>query len=338
MENDSPYVSVALFRAVLAAGQSAGLDPLELLREIDATPDLLEDPDAFLSGALEEALWEAIVARTDGADLGVRAAQSLARGQFRGLEYLLRASASFGEGLERLVRFGAVLHGRPIFALDRGPEQAWIVYESPHDPSRAFTGVAAELALACVFAVGEKATTRRWNPRLVSLIHDRKSVESLEAFFGAPVRTNQPRYEIELDAALLEQPMAEADSELRDIVERYVQSLLAGAPEARPYAEEVRRRIIATLPTEPSLEDVASSMGRSARRLQALLLEEETSFRRELEDLREHLARRLLSRPELRVVEVATGLGYSDATAFHRAFKRWTGLTPGEFRRKARET
>ena len=68
--------------------------------------------------------------------------------------------------------------------------------------------------------------------------------------------------------------------------------------------------------------------------IQRRLQDEGTSYREVLDDVREVMARKYLSESELPLLDVALLLGYSDATAFHRAFKRWTGVTPGEFRRK----
>lgn len=330
------FVSVVLIRAMVHVAAQHGLNVSELLGAVGLSEEVLENPDEFVSGEVERKLWS-LLAERGPPGFGVRAAKSLPRGAFRTLEYLVRASATFERGLERLVRFGSVLHGQPVFGLDRSEKGAWIVYENPHDPKTAAGRAASEFALSVVYRFGEEATAEDWQPRSVSFAHKPDDPRALAALFEAPILWERRRYEIELDPAHLDVPMKAADSELASILEAYVKHLLEGAPERRPVTAEVRRRIVAVLPEEPSLEDIASAMGMSGRQLQSKLMLEQTSYRAELEQIREHLARRYLERPEVRTAEVAAALGYRDASAFHRAFKRWTGQAPGAYRRTVRE-
>jgi AraC-like DNA-binding protein len=74
----------------------------------------------------------------------------------------------------------------------------------------------------------------------------------------------------------------------------------------------------------------------SPRTLRRMLRDEGTTFRDVVAEVRRELAFRYLRDPDVPIGEVAFLVGFSDANAFHRAFKRWTGGTPGEFRRGAR--
>ena len=83
-----------------------------------------------------------------------------------------------------------------------------------------------------------------------------------------------------------------------------------------------------------SLEVVAERLGMSARTLQRKLHASGTSHQELLDEMRRDLAVRYLREPGMAVCEVAYLLGFSESSAFHRAFKRWTGTTPSEFRRR----
>ena len=83
----------------------------------------------------------------------------------------------------------------------------------------------------------------------------------------------------------------------------------------------------------PSVDYVAELLHMSARTLQRRLTELNTSFNQVVEEVREQLARMYLDQPALSLAEVAYLLGYSDLTVFVRAFRRWTKMTPGEYRK-----
>jgi len=84
---------------------------------------------------------------------------------------------------------------------------------------------------------------------------------------------------------------------------------------------------------EASLEKVAGQLGLSGRTLQRKLQERGTTHQELLDQMRKELAVRYLREPEMAICEVAYLLGFSESSALHRAFKRWTGKTPSEFRR-----
>jgi AraC-like DNA-binding protein len=83
---------------------------------------------------------------------------------------------------------------------------------------------------------------------------------------------------------------------------------------------------------QPQIEDVAKSLGVSVRTLQRRIAENQSTFQREVERVREQMARALVGHGQVTLTEIASRLGYGDPSAFFRAFKRWTGVTPTEFR------
>ena len=104
-----------------------------------------------------------------------------------------------------------------------------------------------------------------------------------------------------------------------------------------PKAQDLRTRLHEALRKalvggSPSLDEVASSLGMSARSLQRRLSESGTTFRTEIDAVRNHTAQLLLQDPKLALSEVAWLLGFSDPRAFTRAFRRWHGVTPSAFR------
>jgi AraC-like DNA-binding protein len=109
--------------------------------------------------------------------------------------------------------------------------------------------------------------------------------------------------------------------------------MLAELPRAHSLTERVRELLAAQLPHGPSLGQIARQVSMSERTLARHLEDEGTTYKALLEDLRRRLALRYVRRSELPFAEIAGLLGFSQAAAFHRAFRRWTGKTPLEYRR-----
>ena len=144
---------------------------------------------------------------------------------------------------------------------------------------------------------------------------------------------------VEFEASVMATPMPGADAVLRGILERYLRADLDRLDPLRAFADRARAAIVRGLSEgNADLSHVAKALELSPRVLQKRLHEAGTSFQDLLDRVREEAARRYLVRPDITVAGTALLLGYSDVTAFHRAFKRWTGLTPGGFRRRARGT
>lgn len=138
---------------------------------------------------------------------------------------------------------------------------------------------------------------------------------------------------------LLERPVPAADPLLSRVIERHAEALLA----ARPLPAETTVARVRRLPCESlgqdeaavTLAGIAERLRMSERWLQRRLADEGQTFDALLDELRRELASRYLADKKLAIAEVAFLLGYSEPSAFHRAFKRWTGKTPSQARQRA---
>lgn len=109
--------------------------------------------------------------------------------------------------------------------------------------------------------------------------------------------------------------------------------LLAELPPAESVVDRVKRLIVAELcGGEPTAEVIARKMRATPRTLQRWLTARGTSYREILDGLRRDLALRYVTEDRLAISEAAYLLGFSEASAFHRSFKRWTGRTPAQYR------
>jgi len=140
-----------------------------------------------------------------------------------------------------------------------------------------------------------------------------------------------------LRASDLDLPIVTADETLLVYLDRLAEQARRELSRDDTTADGVRRVLWQEMAAgNPAIGTVAARLGLSGRSLQRRLSEEGTSFKEVLDSFRRGIARRLLSERDVAVYEVAYLLGYSDPSAFHRAFRRWHGDSPRRFRSSQR--
>jgi len=304
-----------------------------VLRQLLASTDF-SDPDArVLESAVEEA-WQFAggISRDDA--LGVHLAEWLPRGALDLVEFAFRSSTSLGSGLERLAHYGRVLSDRVAAGMnDRGGDSVFWVRDTattPLHPGR------AEFALALALKLAREGTGTNIVPVRVSLAHPASGDGSEHRrFFGGPVHFAAESNSMVLSAVDAARPLLGADEALAVIVRRRLDKALhhRDRSEAGSFTTRVHRLLVQVLGEGPSTADgVAHALGVSRRTLSRRLAEENTSFSRILDAVREDVAKTLLQDRSLSIGDIAFFLQYSEPAAFHRSFRRWTGQTPHAFR------
>jgi|GEM_PF-359514 len=149
-------------------------------------------------------------------------------------------------------------------------------------------------------------------------------------YFKCPVRFNQPQTCLRGDPALADYELPLANRLMAMSAEKTLfENIPTRAMRLLPL--RLRRMLVRYYGAFPSLENAASEMGMSGRTLRRKLAEEGTSYQHELDIVRERLTREYFARGGQSITEVAMMLGFADSSAFAKAFRRWTGMSPSEY-------
>jgi len=321
--------------AVVGYAANAGVPPPELLHAAGLDPALLADPDAYLLYSQETRVWAEAVRLTGDQDFGLHLAEWLAHSSehiFDVLTFAVRSCPTLREHYRLAGRYIRLIHEGIYLSLEEAGDVARLVHG--HSPEQIGPRHPVEGMLALALLLGRREVGAEFVPESVCFAHARPDrVSEQERVFGAPVHYGCPRNELVLARALLERPQRHAELRLLAILDRQLGNVLSGLPESRRFRDVVKRCMIDELPErEPVVAVIAKNLHMSARSLQRRLQSEGTSFAEVLSDLRRDRALRYLQDPRISIGEVAFLLGFLDATAFHRAFKRWTGTTPAKYR------
>ena len=191
------------------------------------------------------------------------------------------------------------------------------------------------MTFATVTTLCRNIASSDFNPTTVEFQHDAPA-DTFEhrRLFRCPIKFGAPLNRLHFASSNLTLPIAKADAGLCALLDRHAEELLAKYPPRDSLVDQVRSIITTEFRGgDPSLEHVAAQLGLTPRTLQRKLQELGTSHNELLEQMRRQLAMRYLREREMAICEVAYLLGFSESSSFHRAFKRWTGLTPKEFRK-----
>lgn len=316
-----------------------GVDVAALCAVTGFEPAVASDPDARMPLALEQRLWDE-AARLAGDDaFGLHASAHIPHGIFGVLDYALRTAPTVRAALERLVRYNRLVHDTAEWSLVALGSTVRIEHAF-RTSELAQSRHGAEFTIGSVIAMGSEIAKAPLHARAVGFHHALPPPEIVAEhvrFFGVEPSFGRVVNSIELDASVLDLPCPAADPTLSKVIERHADALLAArSPVGRSVTERVRATLAHAIGEgNVTLVGVARRLKMSERTLQRKLEAEGVTFDALLDDERRALALRYLGDRKLAVGEIAYLLGYSEPSPFHRAFKRWTGLTPAEARRRA---
>jgi AraC-like DNA-binding protein len=314
-----PFLRILARRKTLPAEDLERLVPRDLEARIPVSAVL-----TMLDGA---------VALTRDPDLGLHAALEAETGEYDLLEYLACSATSIAESVPLLARYARLLNDGLDISLERVDGRAILRFASRVPLNRA----AADFQLASFYRGFEREPPG--TPLEVWLMHEEPADRTLSerAFAGASLRFSAPCDAIVFDAALVDRHIPKPNRKLHQLLQRLAEERVSELPMAEPLTHLVRERLAAELASgSPSADHVACALHMSRRTLVRRLELEGTCFKAILDDLRLSLARRYLAIDRVGVSEAAALLGFSDAPAFTRAFRRWSGQSPSDYRRARR--
>jgi AraC-like DNA-binding protein len=326
--------SISLIRnSVQYAAAIHGIDSNRLCTAAGIDPSLLTMPDSYVSGETSLALWREVVKQTGDSDIGLHMGEKFNLAAIGIVGYVLFNCQTFGQVLDKLSRYmclfsqGVSMH----YSVSRGQVLCeWEIVnhlknylvEEPRQP--------IEASFSALLTAAKTLTGKSLCPYEVWFQY--KSPDSIsehQRIFEAPVYFSQSKNRLVFDAACLEWPVISANPSLLLAFEQHAQAMFSNLSNENTYSYQVVREITHNLKGEvPSIEEIARSLTISVRNLQRELQTEGTSYQQLLDETRKELALRYLKKPDTSIHDVAFLLGFSEPSAFHRAFKRWTGQTP----------
>jgi AraC-like DNA-binding protein len=274
-------------------------------------------------------LWDSAARASGDPNFGLGLGAAIQPRALGVLGYLLVSSATLGQAFERCRRYRRLLD-TASFEMSIEDGQAWFRFRP------ATTRHYSEAIVGSTVALVRQAVGLAVRPALVTFEHAQpRSIAAHRSFFGVtPEFGRRGGSRVAFDAALLALPCVKADPDLAAHLESAAQGALLELPSDAPVIDAARSAILASIAQsrDASAAAIARGLGMTTRTLHRRLSAHETTFRALLERTRMVVAERLLHDLDLTAEQIALRVGFSDGTAFSRAFRRWSRRSPRAFR------
>lgn len=317
---------------IVQALEMGGVDCRSLFASLGLDYAALDDPDARFAQDSMTRLWTRAVELSGNPAIGLNMAKVVRPASFHVVGYALMSSHTLKEGFTRLVRYQRIIaEGADLSFRPQG--QGYALVLSIHGDSLPPARQSAEASLAYALAFCRWMTGKPISPLQINLQGDAPAdLEPYRQVFQAPLKFNSEHYALLFSRADMEITLPTANAALAQLHDRFAGEYLARFSESR-VTHQARQVLCRLLPQgEPKRDSVAQALYLSQRTLQRRLQEEGTSFQQLLDDTRRELVMQYLAQPSLTLLEIAYLLGFADPSNFFRAFRRWFGTTPGEYR------
>lgn len=293
-------------------------------------PRLL-DQQAQISSEDWLEMYQQAITLTGDPDLPLRVGSCVQPSDYSMLGFTAMSSVTLEHAIEALQRYERLVQEVNSTALVVNGDEAelqWIPYRGPISP------IFMQLALASWATIGRQLTGQAQQAFEAHFSFAAPAeLAAYQAVFGCAPRFSQPATKLVFDRALLQQALVHGDTQTNQVLRQKVEEQLLEAGESEIICN-VRQRIAANLAAgKLGVELIADELRMSPRKLQNLLTKEGSSFRKLLHESQFQHAKAYLADPAVSVSEVAFLLGYSEQSPFQHAFKNWSGMTPGAYRK-----
>ena len=306
----------------------------QLLLDAGIDPDTLTQTGSRIPVDKMTALWKAAAKATDNPAIGLAVVEHVSTSHLFAFSFVVQTSNTVREALEFIVQYSAVISTAVNVELVESGDLAELVYRVPdhlpapsHEAMDAFAGMTLQ-RLCKNLTVNPKDIHSTALPRPAP-----DQPELWQQLLPCPVTFDSDFLRLRFFKKILDYPIPTANPEIARantaIVSQYFEEM------GRDIQPQVRAQIEKMMSSgEPSLEAIAQQLNMSPRNLHRKLQAENSSFRKLIDDMRQKRAMSEIENTLKPLTQIAHDLGFHDSSSFSRAFKRWTGLSPMQYRKQ----
>ena len=325
-------VSIWLVRSLVRIVEDAGGSRAAFLSRAGLDPQLLERSEVRL--ALEDYMrtLDAAVEVSGNPALGLHLGEHASPAMYHLVAHLVEHASTLGEGIEMMLRYSELLASGFAPRLIDGAERVSLRLDYLRGDSGPIR-LTAEFALAGMLRMLRQYLGESVSEHVACFAYPAPAYASeYRRVFAGAERFSQPFTEMQFPRAWLARSQLFANPALKNLLMSQAERELAQLEHGGGMVVRVQRVLAQSNPRDlPSMNDVARELDISARTLARKLQTEGVTYAALLDDRRTHAAKRLLEARRSTIQQVAHAMGFADAPAFHRAFRRWTGVTPKQY-------
>lgn len=315
-----------------------GLQREEVLSECNLSEDLFLDPDEHLTAVQFGHLMDQCGRINPTVPLGLQFGEKATLACLGPLGMAIMHGKTLGEALEFYLRCYPIVdqfakisvhdldHGRSLYQI-----------EIPEYWPGTYRKFSIEAFFSCLIANAKILSGKELKPFYINFDYERgeKAKTAYENFFDCSINFNNAHNGVVFDRSHLDLPIISSNAALYNIYRSQCEQMLLEVDHAPTLSSKIEKYVLSHMEASVQVSDVADHLGMSKKTLANRLKKEGTNFQEVVNTTRAKQAKKLLQSSSLSVEEIAAVIGFSDASNFRKAFKKWTGSPPSEFRGRA---
>jgi AraC-like DNA-binding protein len=331
----TPLISIGATAGLLDAISAAGGDPDQILRAWGLDRSVFAKSEGFIPCSTFAGILRDTACATGDDCFGLHFGENFHPKNIGPLAYVALNSPTIGTGIENVERYLHVYDSSAKWFFTMEGNRGYIRYLLTNvgiEPLRQSN----EHGMAIIVNTLRMMVGSQWAPLEVQFAHDEpEQTSEHHRIFRCPVVFGFETNALVIDPGLADREVPAADQQLYQIMKQYLDQVLSEMPREDGLLGSIRKAIAESMRDgDPKLARVAKKMAMGPRTLQRRLRDYGFDFKKLVEDTRQRFAVSYLKDRNNSLTEIAFLLGYSEVSAFNRAFKRWTHSTPLDYQRK----
>lgn len=321
------HALMSIIRDIIYAAVSHGADFSMLCAALEIAPADLNDSEKLVDFETAARVWDVALEQTGDPLLGLHIGEEISPAILGMTGYLMQNCRTLHEALDAFCKFNNLYSTMFHYSVQQERNMTLIcfqpnaLYEKKYSES---ARQSVEISMAGLLRLFYLLSDKKINPVKAELFYAKRQVSEYERVLGCPMQFNANRNALSFDSNALQLPINRHDISLFSFFNTVLQQKLDDRKKAEGFADAVRNQIMTSFKgLAPPIEIAASSLGLTTRSLQRKLKEENTSYRELCSQIKKELTGSLIRNRHLKIKDMARLLGYSDSSAFRKAFKKW---------------
>jgi AraC-like DNA-binding protein len=331
-------VSVAAVRGLVELVARTGVPSAEFLDAAQLRPEELHVADARIARSALYLLCERALEVTGDPALGLHWAETLTESTFIPISQLIAHAPTLRHGIESMAQFARLLSDEADYQICESEDSVTLRAVPLMGASMAVQRFLSEMMVAGFFRLLRDFSTSASPHRLGFAYAPPAYQAEYTRVFERAVLFEQPFTGIVFDRALLDLPAPHRDQDVHNALRVVAERRLLEITQRTSFTQRVREYLVRQGgPHRTDMDEAAHAVGLSVRSLRRRLSAEDTSYQAVANEAVAIVAKHMLMSKRYTIQETAYAMGFADSRSFHRAFRRWTGVTPGAYRRAQSE-
>lgn len=320
-------------RPALQVMAELGFSHEECLKGTDIKDEQLNNPDMGINIEQEFAFYRRLIFLTQDPLIGLKLGQAYRLESYGVFGYAILSAPTLGDAMKIASQYYALSFSHFKISFDIKDGLAYFKMHKRHPIDADLLALFEDRDASAILSGALSTISQSFPIQHIKLMHDSSAQMDLyKALFNCPVTFNHSHLEIVFDASILKQTMPLRDADTAEYCLKQCEALLKKLNKTESWVDLVQQQLLKNKQGRiPNIKEVAQALKTSERSLRRKLKEEDSTFQVLLSEARYQLAKELLA-SDLSLEQIAHELGYSEAANFSHAFKRWTGMSPTQYR------